>query len=123
MTTWTPKSASAKDVKPGDIIQFRDVEMTTETKTIEKSGAGKIEMKKSSQRHHTAIVLSVNDDVIEILHQNTGTPGMSEKERKTVQKGTIWIASIKTMKESDGATIEIQQQFTKGTMWVYRAVR
>jgi hypothetical protein len=123
IVTLTPKSDSAKDVKPGDIIQFRDVAFTKKEKTTAEDGSWKTWNSDLSLPHHTAIVRAVKDNFLEVLHQNYGPEGTSEDAKKVVQAATIWVGSPRTSRQSGTATTETQYSFTKGTIWVYRPFR
>ncbi len=86
-----PKDA----VLPGDVIQFRDVRITTKagnrTSTF-------------TMGHHTAVVKEVvAPGHYVVLHQNAGGPGVPEEKRKTVQTGDFDLNNK-----------------TKGEFWVYR---
>ncbi len=113
IATLTPKDASAPDIKPGDIIQFRDVQLLTQSKITQKDGKVRTHSSTVTFPHHTAIVRSVNGDFMQIIHQNYG--GI-----RTVDTKTIWIGSPKSTETSDMTTTENQHSFASGTMWVYR---
>ena len=74
------------DIYPGDIIQFKDVEVKyQEGNTIYTE----------TMAHHTAIVYRVLDKgVFELAHQNTGfsgrTVGVSKLDLDTVVSGRMW---------------------------------
>jgi hypothetical protein len=116
IVTLTPKDASAADIKPGDIIQFRDVQLLKQSKITQTGGPTRTQSSTTTFPHHTAIVRAVNGDFIEIIHQNHG--GV-----RTVDTKTIWVGSPKSTETSGTTTTESQHSFASGTMWVYRVRR
>ncbi|MEO6812005.1 MAG: CHAP domain-containing protein, partial [Isosphaeraceae bacterium] len=70
ITTLTPSSGSISSIKPGDIIQFRNVTFRQDTKITRPSGSTSTSYKTSSYGHHTAVVESVSGNNINLLQQN-----------------------------------------------------
>ena len=75
------ETGTLKDVKPGDVVQFRD------TKFSGKKGNGTYTMTAS---HHTALVLKADKDAktITIVHQNWSG-------KKTVAEATLALGDLK----------------------------
>lgn len=95
------------DVRPGDVIQFRDYRFDRRVET--ESAAGTEFQEDFQERpHHTAIVERVNESEITILEQNAprGTG---------VSRATLFFASGTTRNGRRTTTITIQGQF-----WFYR---
>lgn len=94
------------DVRPGDVLQFRDAVFKGRRQRVER-GRVVVDFWERHFPHHTAIVDEVRDRgrVIVILHQNTGSGDMSEEERKAVRRDTL------RMSEMQG-----------GEIWAYRPV-
>lgn len=83
-------------VLPGDILQFRDVEL----KFLFPNGSRWTQ----SFAHHTAIVYRVfGPGQFVILQQNVGGPGKTDEQKRIVQPGTVDVRAM-----------------TKGTIWAYR---
>lgn len=87
---WGEPIEQLRDVRPGDVLQFRDAELRT-TRRVRRGGGLAIEVMTRSFDHHTAVVEAVRDRgrTLVILHQNTGTNGMTEAERRRVQRDTL----------------------------------
>jgi hypothetical protein len=123
--TWTPGNASAKEVQPGDIIQFRDVKLTRNTKTSKPVRGSRPHVRTSGVEtscvRHTAIVRAVNGDFVEILEQNV-KDASAPATSKVIQR-TICIVSTKTLRRQGSISIETQYSFERGTMWIYRPYR
>lgn len=77
------RQGKAKDIQPGDIIQFRDTKWEGQRST----GKGRYSM---ALRHHTAVVSGVEDGgkVVRIYHQNYGG-------KKTVMEGKLQLDDLK----------------------------
>ena len=85
-------------VLPGDILQFRDVEL----KFVFPNGSRWAQ----TFSHHTAVVYRVfGPGQFVILQQNVGGPGKTEEQKRLVQPGTIDVRAM-----------------TKGTIWAYRPI-
>ena len=85
-------------VLPGDILQFRDVEL----KFLFPNGSRWTQ----SFSHHTAVVYRVlGPGQFVILQQNGGGPGTTEEQKRLVQPGTIDVRAM-----------------TKGMIWAYRPI-
>jgi hypothetical protein len=125
ITTLTPSSGSLSAIKPGDIIQFRDVSFKKVTKVTYPNGAWTQNSSTQTYGHHTAIVEGVNSKFIYLLQQNVGASGKANDPSHTkVQRGTIWGTSFTTSSTaSDGTKTVTTYTFVGGTMWVYRPYR
>jgi len=85
-------------VLPGDILQFRDVEL----KFRFPNGSSYTQ----TFSHHTAVVYRVHaPGVFTIVQQNVGGPGRTAEQKKLVQAGMIDVRAM-----------------TRGTIWAYRPV-
>jgi hypothetical protein len=84
-----------EEVLPGDVIQFRDVEI-------------KVVMGRASYEysypHHTAIIAEVKGkQKFIIFQQNVGGPDKTDEQRRKMQKDPLDLAAV-----------------VKGTVWIYR---
>ena len=121
VTTLTTTGGSISGIKPGDIIQFRNVSFTKTVRTDFKGGGWRTETQTSSYGHHTAVVSAVHGNFIDLLQQNVGANGKGADAKKVVQNGTIWGKSFTTTeKDAKGNTVTTTYKFNGGTMWVYR---
>ncbi len=86
-----------EDVLPGDLMQFRDVEIKFNSPRLSYS---------YSYPHHTAIVAEVKGkQKFVVFEQNVGGPDKTEEQRRIVQKTTLDFSAK-----------------VKGTVWIYRPV-
>lgn len=127
---WSKIQVDLADVKPGDLLQFRDheTEIETATKTTKKSG-GKLFTPSTPESHkrgpqHSAIVLKNNGDgTLEIAEQHVLEPG-TKKESTTVRKNTLYtrdVPATTTTRHEGGDTIETTTTITvSGKIWAYR---
>jgi len=78
------RQGQAKELQPGDVIQFRD----TRWEGPRSSGKGRYAM---ALKHHTAVVSGVEDGgkVVKIYHQNYGG-------KKTVMEGKLQLDDLKS---------------------------
>ena len=84
-----------EDVLPGDIIQFRDVEIKFTSPRLSYS---------YSYPHHTAIVAEVKGkQKFIVFQQNVGSPDKTDEQRRIVQKDPLDLNAK-----------------VKGTVWIYR---
>ncbi|HVP52319.1 MAG TPA: hypothetical protein VMT05_09435 [Terriglobales bacterium] len=134
---WGTKPIDPKDVKPGDVVQFRDHEITIRhvtktTKTL--PGGGKsVSTSEKDESHwrgqHTGIVLSKNaDGSLNVAEQHVKDPStgkLSEtvRQNKVYTEDTVEKHTPKHYTEKGG--IEVEEQTTdtitvKGTIWPYR---
>jgi hypothetical protein len=114
IATLTPFGGSVADVQPGDIIQFRSVQLTLHVETRYPDGHYSTTTTLQSYAHHTAIVSDLQGSLIDVLQQ-------SVNGNRTVQKGTIWGTSHTTSQTlPDGTKIITTYSVNGGTMWVYR---
>jgi hypothetical protein len=95
VATWTPADHPTAAVRPGDIVQFRDVKLVTVSRS-----RGAIRTETATYPHHTAIVAAVAGPVVKVIHQNVGR---TEARKRLVQAGMLRLENLKS-----------------GTMWVYR---
>lgn len=97
------KRVDLSQVRPGDIIQFRNYKMKVKTTTDEW-----ISEEEQTRPHHTAVVEAVGSDgLLTILEQNVGTGG----GRRTVQSNELYFRSSK----SSGRSVDVS-----GKVWFYR---
>lgn len=121
ITTLTPSGGSISSIKPGDIIQFRNVTFSMSQKVTKPNGSWQMSSSNSSYGHHTAIVSGVSGNYIYVLQQNVGSKGKSADAKKIVQAGTIWGTSFSTTSTAKDKTVTATTYtFKSGTMWVYR---
>lgn len=84
-----------EEILPGDIIQFRDVEIKI---------VGRNFMYNYSYPHHTAIVAEVKGkQKFIVFQQNVGSPDKTDEQRRIVQKDSLDLSAK-----------------VKGTVWFYR---
>ncbi len=94
------------DVKPGDIIQFRDVKLVTTTVVKQPGGGTRTSSRSQTMSHHTAIVsANLGKGKFKVLEQNAGPQDADEKARKIVQENAIDLGDK-----------------TEGKVWIYRPV-
>jgi hypothetical protein len=102
------------DLKPGDILQFRNHVVKTTT-TKQTAQGEKWDEQTRVRPHHTAIVVAVNKDgSVIVIEQNV------KPNPKKVSKNKIDLLSGSDVRKSKGQTIEIT---VTGTVKAYRAVR
>ena len=103
---WGEAVEKYKDVRPGDVIQFRDVKIVVK-KVVEVPGGGtQISTQTQVMSRHTAVVSkNSGDGKFSVLEQNTGPQGADEKARKVVQENVIDLGAK-----------------TEGKVWIYRPV-
>ena len=90
------------DVRPGDIIQFRDV--VTVTKTVKGNTTRTMTR---NYGHHTAVISrNLGKGKFKVYEQNSGGPNTSEVEKKKVREDDLDLAGK-----------------TEGTVWIYRPVK
>jgi hypothetical protein len=111
---WGKLVDDPKEIRRGDIVQFRDHEQKV-TKTRVN---GSSEERTAKRGHHTAIVLGVNPDgSIDVSEQHL-TDFKAHKLFKTVQRGTIYRESHRT-ENPDGSTTDVK---VSGDLWFYHPV-
>jgi hypothetical protein len=85
------------DVLPGDIMQFRDVEIKFTSPRLSYS---------YSYPHHTAIVAEVKGkQKFIVFQQNVGTPDKTDEQRRVVQRDPLDLSAK-----------------VRGTVWIYRPI-
>jgi hypothetical protein len=134
---WGAPVADLKDVKPGDVLQFRDhvIEIKTvkNTKktypdghTVKSVGGGDTETLNRGQ--HTAVVLSNDGDgILTVAEQHVLDHGTG-KLSTTVRQNKLYTQDVPAKKktkvtEKGGVTTEEETTVTvtvKGTIWAYR---
>lgn len=89
---WGDQIEKRSELKPGDVIQFRDAVFLGRRRT----GEG-FSIYRAEYPHHTAIVEKVLDDGrrLVILHQNAGPAEVSEEERRAVRRDTLRMADLR----------------------------
>ncbi len=133
---WGAPIADLKDVKPGDVLQFRDHEIKIVTvKKIKKTFAdghsvksGETDTLPLERGQHTAVVLSNNGDGTMIVAEQHVLDHDTGKLSHTVRQNTLYTQDVpaktkKTVTEKGGITIEEETTVTisvKGTIWAYR---
>jgi len=92
------------DVRPGDIVQFRDVKLVSKTVTALPGGGTRTSTRTQVMGHHTAIVsANAGNGKFKVLEQNVGD---DEKTRKTVRESDLDLSAK-----------------TEGKVWIYRPVK
>jgi len=121
ITTLTPGGGSVSSVKPGDIIQYRDVTFKKVVRVDYAGGGWSMQTQTISAGHHTSVVSGVRGNFIDVLEQNVGPNGKGAGAKKIVQLDTIWGTSFTTKaKDSKGNLTTTTYTFAGGTMWDYR---
>jgi hypothetical protein len=103
-------SVGQSDVKPGDLIQFRNYRYDKKVETKNSDGSGSFQTEFQERPHHTAIVEEVHGDgSITVLEQNApaGDP---------VARSTLFFSNSSTKSGNTTTTIKV-----KGTVRFYRA--
>jgi surface antigen len=114
ITTITPSGGWPAAVKRGDIIQFRNVQLTKQVDTVKPDGSYYTNTANQTYTHHTAVVSAVRGNLIDVFQQNISGD-------QTVQPGTIWgKSSTATKTLADGVKTTTTYTLNDGTMWVYR---
>lgn len=99
-------------LQAGDIVQFRNYQMTVRTTTTNSEGSSWTEQTQS-RPHHTAIVAAVGSDgAIEVFEQNVGG-------RRVVMRNSLYFQSARQERRSGGSTI-VTQVTVSGSLWFYR---
>ncbi len=95
------------DVKPGDIIQFRDVKIVTKTVTNVPGGGTRTSTATQTMGQHTAIIsVNLGKGKFKVLEQNAGPATDDDKLRKTVRESDLDLGGK-----------------TEGKVWIYRPVK
>jgi hypothetical protein len=95
---WGDPIEQLKDIEPGDVLQFRDHEVTTLTKTeisfADGSGSEQTKEETAERRHHTAIVNGKPDSkgAVATLEQRVKPKG------KVVQEKLLYTRDVEAMK-------------------------
>jgi hypothetical protein len=114
ITTITPSDGWPAAVKRGDIIQFRNVQLTMKVDTVKPDGSYYTNTSNQTYTHHTAVVSAVRGNLIDLLQQNINGD-------QTVRPGTIWgKSSTATKTIAGGVKTTTTYTLNDGTMWVYR---
>ena len=104
---WGTLVEKYEDVRPGDIIQFRDVKIVIKTMTPLSGGGSRTSTATQSMGQHTAIVsANAGKSKFKVLEQNAGTADDDEKIRKTVRESDLALGGK-----------------TEGKVWIYRPVK
>ncbi len=92
---WGDLVEDRAEVRPGDVLQFRDARFKGRRRVV-RNGRAVVERWSRSFPHHSAIVDEVLDRgrVLVILHQNIGPPGSTEDERKVVRRDTLRLTEL-----------------------------
>lgn len=100
-------------LQAGDIVQFRNYNLTIRTTTTTSSGGGSWNEQTQSRPHHTAIVAAIGSNgAIEVYEQNVG-------RRRVVMRNTLYFQSSRSERREGGAVI-VTQVTVSGTLWYYR---
>jgi hypothetical protein len=102
-------SVNLSDVRPGDVIQFRDYRYDRELETRNSDGSVTTEASFQERPHHTAVVERVDGNgAITVLEQNSpdGSP---------VVRSQLFFSNSSSTSGNRKATISV-----KGTFWFYR---
>ena len=95
------------DVRPGDIVQFRDVKIVITTVTKVPGGGTRTSTASQSMAQHTAVVsANAGKGRFEMLQQNAGAADDDDKIRKTVRESDLDLSGK-----------------TEGKVWFYRPVK
>jgi hypothetical protein len=100
VATLTPQAHPTEEIRPGDILQFRDVKLVTVTRR-----RGAIRTETQAYAQHAAIVAEVSGGTLKVLHQNVVSAGSKDKDKKPVRYGVLRLDDMK-----------------QGTLWVDRPV-
>lgn len=122
------RQVRTSDVKPGDIIQFRNYHWTRKTRTDIEGSDGSSSWSEKSQSqdrpHHTAVVVAVNGDgSVKVVEQNV-------EGRRFAHSATLVLESGKkpaqTEEKKKGNKTEKKQTSVEdevtGTVWIYRPI-
>ncbi len=106
---WGDLLNSRSQLRPGDILQFRDVIFRGRQQQVEPDGTSSIRFYRTSFHHHSAIVDEVREKgkVLVILHQNAGNDDEPEEDRRRVHRDQLRLAD---------------QRPGEGKIWFYRPV-
>lgn len=99
---WSDKKVDLKDVKPGDVLQFKDhkiiIETSTKTKRTYPDGHATIEEGGRSETlprgHHTAVVLKNNGDKTMDVAEQHVLDHSTNKETTTVRRNKVYTQSV-----------------------------
>ncbi len=95
------------DVRPGDIVQFRDVKIVIKTVTEVPGGGTRTSSRTQTMGQHTAVVsANAGKGKFKVLEQNAGGSNEDEKTRKTVRESDL---------DLNGKT--------EGKVWFYRPAK
>ena len=93
------------DVKPGDLIQFRNYQYVRTIKTTNADGSWSEKDEKEGRPHHTAIVEQVNGDgSIVVLEQNA-------RKGDPVARNTLFFKSGTTENDNTKTTVKVAGTF------------
>lgn len=121
-----------KNVKPGDVLQFRDYDIEIDTKRTTKSpnsvttGGEKTPQKRGPQ--HSAIVLANNGDGTLMIAEQHVIDHSTGEESTTVRKNTLYLQNTTKppRRTATGATITEETDtiiIKGGKIWAYRPQR
>jgi hypothetical protein len=106
---WGVLLTARAQIRPGDIIQFRDAVFRGRFPDVDENGTPIIRFYRTTFDHHTAIVDEVREKgkVLVILHQNAGHDDAPAEERRRVRRDLLRLAD---------------QRPGEGKVWFYRPV-
>jgi len=122
IATFTPGSTpDLRDLKPGDVLQFRNVQILQEIPPGGKFPRGGWHT--LNYRHHTAVVVGVDVDriTIEIFEQHTSPEG-GGPVRPFVTRRTLDLRSYEKEFRSGNTKESKQFGMVSGTIWAYHPV-
>lgn len=94
-------AVAVSDVKPGDVIQFRDY-----VAEVERDNPKETDTKKHARPHHSAIVKSVGSDgAIVVWEQN------APDEKDPVRANTLWLKDSTTKTGDETVTVKVSGKF------------
>ena len=106
---WGVPLTSRTQVRPGDILQFRNVVFRGREQTTDQNGTTSLRFYRLSFDHHPAIVDEVQDRgrVLVILHQNAGSDDDPPEVKRSVHRDTLRLGD---------------QRPGEGKLWYFRPV-
>jgi hypothetical protein len=104
---WGQFVARFDDARPGDVIQFRGVKISSTRTTRTPDGGAYTETRSLDIEHHTAVVAAnLGGGKFKVLEQNVGAAGASDAVKQIVQLNELNLNDM-----------------TEGKVWIYRPVK
>jgi cell wall-associated NlpC family hydrolase len=101
-------SVNRSELRPGDVIQFRDYSFDRTVDTNNPDGSGSTATDHQERPHHTAIVERIDGEAVVVLEQNS-------PEGAPVTRNRLFFRNSTTSNGNQTTTISVQ-----GTFWFYR---